>query len=378
MGPLAGIKIIEMKGIGPGPYAGQVLADLGAEVIVVERASKTNSIAPPSEVDVNSRGKKSIALDLRNPAGLEVLLKMVESADVIFEGNRPGVAERLGFGPDVCLERNPKITFGRMTGWGQHGAMSHSAGHDYNYISLTGVAAAIGSKEKPMPPLNLIGDYAAGSLFLVIGILSALHEVKVSGKGQVIDAAITDGAAHLMSIFHTMTRMGVFNVNREANMLDGGLPYYDSYQTADDKFVSVASIEPQFFAEMVEKAGLPEWYIKDQNNPEKWPEMKATMSDTFKSKTRDQWVEIFEGSDACVAGIYDVIEAPKHPHNQSRNTYLNIDGADQPAPAPRFSRTECEVPKSPAKEGADTKQVLCEFGFSEEDISELDRSGVLT
>jgi len=378
MGPLAGIKIIEMKGIGPGPYAGQVMADLGAEVIVVERASKTNSIAPPSEVDVNSRGKKSIALDLRNPAGLEVLLKMVESADVIFEGNRPGVAERLGFGPDVCLERNLKIIFGRMTGWGQHGTMSHSAGHDYNYISLTGVAAAIGSKEKPIPPLNLVGDYAAGSLFLVIGILSALHEVKKSGKGQVIDAAITDGSAHLMSIFHTMTKMGMFNVGRHANMIDGGFPYYDAYQTADNKFVSVGSIEPQFFAEMVEKAGLPDSFIKDQHNPEAWPAMKATMIDAFKSKTRDQWAEIFEGSDACVAGIYDVLEAPMHPHNQSRDTYIQIDGTDQPAPAPRFSRSECDVPASPSKEGADTKQVLSEFGFSDEAISELDRLGALT
>ena len=378
MGPLTGIKIIEMKGIGPGPYAGQVLADLGAQVIVVERASSPNSIAPPSAMDVNSRGKKSIALDLRNPAGLEALLKMVESVDVIFEGNRPGVAEKLGFGPDVCLARNPKIIFGRMTGWGQKGDLAHSAGHDYNYISLTGIAAAIGGKDKPLPPLNLIGDYAGGSLFLVVGILSALLETQRSGKGQVIDAAITDGSAHLFSIFYTMDKLSAFAAKRESNMLDGGLPFYSSYQTADDKFVSVGSLEPHFFAEMVEKSGLPESFIKDQNNPSKWPEMKVKMIETFKSKTRDEWAEIFEGSDACVAGIYDLHEAPLHPHNKSRNTYIDIDGTAQPAPAPRFSRSDCEVPKAPVKEGANTKEVLADFGFDQDAINELDSAGVLT
>ena len=378
MGPLTGIKIIEMKGIGPGPYAGQVLADLGAQVIVVERASSPNSIAPPSAMDVNSRGKKSIALDLRNPAGLGALLKMVESVDVIFEGNRPGVAEKLGFGPDVCLARNPKIIFGRMTGWGQKGDLAHSAGHDYNYISLTGIAAAIGGKDKPLPPLNLIGDYAGGSLFLVVGILSALLETQRSGKGQVIDAAITDGSAHLFSIFYTMDKLSAFAAKRESNMLDGGLPFYSSYQTADDKFVSVGSLEPHFFAEMVEKSGLPESFIKDQNNPSKWPEMKVKMIETFKSKTRDEWAEIFEGSDACVAGIYDLHEAPLHPHNKSRNTYIDIDGTAQPAPAPRFSRSDCEVPKAPVKEGANTKEVLADFGFDQDAINELDSAGVLT
>lgn len=378
MGPLTGIKIIEMKGIGPGPYAGQVLADLGAQVIVVERASSPNSIAPPSVMDVNSRGKKSIALDLRNPAGLETLLKMVETVDVIFEGNRPGVAEKLGFGPDVCLARNPKIIFGRMTGWGQKGDLAHSAGHDYNYISLTGIAAAIGGKDKPVPPLNLIGDYAGGSLFLVVGILAALLETQRSGKGQVIDAAITDGSAHLFSIFYTMDKLGAFAAKRESNMLDGGLPFYSSYQTADDKFISVGSLEPQFFAEMIEKSGLPKSFIKDQNKPSKWPEMKIKMIETFKSKTRDEWAEIFEGSDACVAGIYDLHEAPLHPHNKSRNTYIDIDGVAQPAPAPRFSRSDCEVPKAPVKEGADTKEVLADFGFDQDAINELDSAGVLT
>ncbi len=378
MGPLAGVKIIEMKGIGPGPYAGQLMADLGAEVIVVERASKPNSIAPPSAMDVNSRGKKSIALDLRKPEGLETLLKLVESADVIFEGNRPGVAERLGFGPEVCQERNPKIIYGRMTGWGQTGTLAHSAGHDYNYISLTGAAAAIGTKDQPVPPLNVVGDYAGGSMFLVVGILAALIEVQKSGKGQVIDTAITDGSAHLMSMFYTMGKLGAWNTNRESNMLDGGIPYYGAYETADGKHVSIGPIEPQFFAEMIQKAGMPESFIQDQNNPEKWGEIKATFVETFKSKTRDEWAEIFEGSDACVAGILDYKEAIEHPHNKSRETYIEVNGDMQPAPAPRFSRTECAVPAAPSSEGADTKEVLANWGFDGGSIEVLDQAGVLT
>jgi len=378
MGPLAGIKIIEMKGIGPGPYAGQILADLGAEVVVVERASKPNSIAPPSAMDVNARGKKSIALDLRKPAGLETLMKLIEQADAIFEGNRPGVAEKLGFGPDVCLARNPKIIYGRMTGWGQTGTLAHSAGHDMNYISLTGAAAAIGSKETPVPPLNIVGDYAGGSLFLVVGMLSALLEAQRSGKGQVIDAAITDGSAHLMSMFYTLSKLGAWNSKRESNLLDGGTPYYAAYQTADGKHLSVGAIEPQFFAEMVERAGLPESFIQDQNNPAKWGEIRATMVETFKSKSRDEWVQIFEGSDACVAGILDYQEAVEHPHNQSRKTYVEVNGDLQPAPAPRFSRSECPVPAAPSAEGADTKQVLSAWGFADSDIESLDQAGILT
>jgi len=378
MGPLAGIKIIEMKGIGPGPYAGQLLADLGAEIIVVERASKPNSIAPPSALDVNSRGKKSIALDLRKAEGLAALLTLVEGADVIFEGNRPGVAEKLGFGPDACMARNPKIIYGRMTGWGQTGTLAHSAGHDLNYISLTGAAAAIGTKDQPIPPLNIVGDYAGGSMFLVVGILSALLEVKTSGKGQVIDTAITDGSAHLMSMFYSMSNLGAWNTQRESNMLDGGAHYYGAYETADGKHVSIGPIEPQFFAEMVKTAGMPESFIADQHNPEKAAEIKATFVETFKSKTRDEWAEMFEGTDACVAGILDYEEAIHHPHNRSRNTYVEVNGQMQPAPAPRFSRTECNVPAAPSSEGADTKSVLADWGFDDSAIQALDDAGILT
>ncbi len=378
MGPLAGIKIIEMKGIGPGPYAGQLMADLGAEVIVVERASKPNSIAPPSALDVNSRGKRSIALDLRQPEGLQALLQLVENADVIFEGNRPGVAERLGFGPDICLQHNPKIIYGRMTGWGQSGPLAHSAGHDYNYISLTGAAAAMGTKEQPLPPLNLVGDFAGGSMFLVVGILSALLEVHKSGVGQVIDTSITDGSAHLMSMFYTMSQLGAWRPARESNLLDGGVPYYGAYGTADGKHISIGPIEPQFFAQMVQLADMPEHIIEDQNNPQKWPQIKTIFTDTFKSKTRDQWVEIFEGTDACVAGILDIHEALDHPHNKARQTYIEINGQQQPAPAPRFSRSQCGTPTAPSAEGADTKAVLADWGFDQSAIDALDQKGVLT
>ena len=378
MGPLAGIKIIEMKGIGPGPYAGQLMADLGAEVIVVERASKPNSIAPPSALDVNSRGKKSIALDLRKPEGLQVLLQLVETADVIFEGNRPGVAERLGFGPDICLQHNPKIIYGRMTGWGQSGPLAHSAGHDYNYISLTGAAAAIGTEEQPLPPLNLVGDYAGGSMFLVVGILSALLEVQKSGQGQVIDTAITDGSAHLMSMFYTMSQLGAYSPARQTNLLDAGAPYYGAYSTADGKHISVGPIEPQFFAQMIRLAGMPEHIIEEQNNPQKWPQIKTIFADRFKSKTRDQWVEIFEGTDACVAGILNIQEAVDHPHNRARQTYIEINGQPQPAPAPRFSRSQCDTPSAPSAEGADTKAVLADWGFDQAAIDALEQQGILT
>ncbi|CAH0993099.1 Acetyl-CoA:oxalate CoA-transferase [Sinobacterium norvegicum] len=378
MGPLAGIKVIEIKGIGPGPYAGQLLADLGAEVIVVERASKPNSIAPPSAKDVSSRGKKSIALDLRHPQGLATLLTLVESADVIFEGNRPGVAERIGFGPDTCLERNPKIIYGRMTGWGQDGPLAHAAGHDCNYISLTGAAAAIGTKAQPIMPLNLVGDFAGGSMFLVVGILSALLEVRQSGKGQVIDAAITDGSAHLMSMFYTMTQAGSWNTGRENNLLDGGTPFYRAYQTADGKHVSVGALEPKFFAELITTLQLPERYIEQQHDKGCWHELTHALSEAFSAQTRDHWVALFEGSDACVAGILDYQEAVDHPHNQARGTYIEINGEAQPAPSPRFSRSQPDTPSAPSAEGADTAEVLSQWGLDSASIKQLADNGVLT
>ena len=378
MGPLAGIKIIEMKGIGPGPYAGMLLADLGADVIVVERSSQTVGIAVPAKKDVTSRGKRSIALDIKNPAGLKALLRLVERADVLFECFRPGVAERLGVGPDQCHAINPALVYGRLTGWGQSGPLAHAAGHDINYISLTGALAAIGGKEKPVPPLNLVGDYAGGSLFLMIGILAALLEARESGKGQVIDAAITDGSASLMSVFHGWKDIGFWNENRHSNLLDGAAYHYDVYETADGKFVSIGALEPQFYALLVEKAGLDEDLFGKQAGPEHWPALKEQLAMIFKQRSRREWCEILEGSDACFAPVLDFTEAPAHPHNHARDTYVTIAGVDQPAPAPRFSRSECELPREPSAEGADTEAVLRESGFSDADIAELRGSGALT
>lgn len=378
MGPLAGVKVIEMKGIGPGPYAGMLLADMGAEVIVVERSATPTSIAPPSNLDINSRGKQSIVLDLKSPRGLETLLKLVATADVFFECYRPGVAERLGFGPDVCLQCNPKLVYGRMTGWGQTGPLAQSAGHDINYISLTGSLAAIGGAEKPVPPLNLVGDYAGGSLFLVMGILAALFETQKSGQGQVIDAAIVDGSASLMTIFHTLGNLGLWSNRREANMLDGAAHFYDCYETADGKFISIGSIEPQFYALLLEKAQLDPEVFKHQHDPAQWPQLKQRLVDIFKTRTRQYWCELMEGSDVCFAPVLDYSEAPQHPHNQARDTYTNIDGVVQPAPAPRFSRTACDTPASAPAEGADTQSVLRDWGFSQDDTAELIAAGVVT
>ncbi|MDJ0918296.1 MAG: CaiB/BaiF CoA-transferase family protein [Woeseiaceae bacterium] len=361
MGPLAGIRVIEMKGIGPGPYAGMLLADLGAEVIVVERSTEATGVAPPSHLDIHSRNKKSVVFDVKTSEGLDNLLALVESADVLFEGNRPGVAERLGFGPDVCLSRNPRLIYGRMTGWGQAGPLAHSAGHDINYIALTGALAAIGDRDKPTIPLNLVGDFGGGSLFLVVGILAALLEVRSSGKGQVIDAAITDGTASLMSMFRTMDKLGVWTPERESNLLDGAVPYYNVYKTADAKFISIGSYEPQFYALLIEKAGLDPAVFKDRDNPSRWPDMKARLAAVFVAKTRDEWCEILEGTDVCFAPVLDYREAPDHPHNQARETYIKVGGVTQPAPAPRFSRSECSTPSSPPEIGADTDAILAEL-----------------
>lgn len=378
MGPLEGYKIIEIKGMGPGPYAGMLLADLGAEVIVVERSSKPGGVLMTAAQDSASRGKKSIALNLKNSAGVEALLKLVERADAIFEGFRPGVMERLGVGPNDCLLRNPKIVYGRMTGWGQTGPLSQAAGHDLNYISLIGVAALIGTRDRPVPPLNIVGDFAGGSLFLVVGILAALLEANKSGKGQVVDAAITDGSAHLMSMFYALNHVAGWRPKRESNIVDGGVPYYGVYETLDGEFFSIAPIEARFFAILVEKLELPESIIEDQNNPKRWAEIRLALTTVFRTKTLDEWVEILEGTDACVSPVLDLEQAPQHPHNVARGTFIEIDGAVQPAPAPRFSRTQSAIPTAPVAEGANTEMVLKEWGFDPVEISELHSAGALT
>lgn len=367
MGPLHGFRIIELAGIGPGPFCGMVLADMGAEVISVERLGAS---APDVALDCSRRGKRSIALDLKSSAGVEALLKLVESADALFEGFRPGVTEKLGIGPDDCLARNPKLIFGRMTGWGQFGPLSHAAGHDINYISLTGALNAVGRVgEKPVPPLNLVGDFGGGGMFLALGLVAGLLEARTSGKGQVIDAAMTDGSAILMSMFNSAHAMGTYSLERGTNKLDGGAHFYDSYETLDGKYVSIGSIEPQFYARLIEVAGLPRDQFADQLNTARWPELKQKITEVFLQKTRAEWCELMEGTDICFAPVLDMEEAQSHPHNVARETYIRVGGMMQPAPAPRFSRTAPQVRHPARAYGADTEAVLNELGYSEEQLA---------
>ena len=375
MGPLKGLKIIEMAGIGPGPFCGMVLADLGVEIIRVDRAS---AIGTGSKQDAANRGKKSIAVDLKSEEGVEVVLKLVETADAIFEGFRPGVMERLGLGPDVCLERNERIVFGRMTGWGQEGPLANAAGHDINYISLTGALAAIGRPgSPPVPPLNLIGDFGGGGMLLALGLLAALLESKESKKGQVVDAAMTDGSALLMTMIYSMYSSGMWKTSMGSNLLDGGSHFYDTYECKDGKFISLGSIEPQFYALLCQIAELDESIFGKQMSRDSWPEQKEAIKIIILDKTRDEWCELMEGTDVCFAPVLDMSEAPKHPHNVERKTFIDLEGVTQPAPAPRFSRTEPEVVSSPSVVGEHTDEVLTSIGFSDEDINTLKTSGAV-
>lgn len=359
-GPLTGIRIVEFQGIGPGPFCGMLLSDLGADVVRIDRAGKGGRAATPANVE--SRGRRSIALDLKNPDDVETALKLIEKADGLIEGFRPGVMERLGLGPDVVLARNPKLAYGRMTGWGQFGPLSQAAGHDLNYIALTGALGAMGRKgERPYPPLNLIGDYGGGALYLAFGLLAAILNARGGGEGQVIDVAMTDGAASLTSMFFGMRAMGVWSDEREDNMLDGGAHFYDTYETKDGGYVAIGSIEPQFYALLLEKAGLTDPGFQRQMDRSKWPELKAKIIDVFKTKTRDEWCEIMEGTDVCFAPVLSMTEAPEHPHNKERQTFVNYEGVTQPAPAPRFSKTPGKIQRPPASPGAHTDEILSDW-----------------
>ncbi|MEL6661504.1 MAG: CaiB/BaiF CoA-transferase family protein [Pseudomonadota bacterium] len=340
-GPLNGVKIVEFAGIGPGPFCGMLLSDLGADVVRIDRAGGTSG---PNAKDVTGRGRRSIALDLKNPEDVELALKLIEKADGLIEGFRPGVMERLGLGPDKALERNPSLVYGRMTGWGQHGTLSHAAGHDLNYIALTGALGAMGrTGERPYPPLNLIGDYGGGALYLAFGLCAGIIHARASGEGQVIDCAMTDGAASLASMFYGMRAAGIWNDNREDNLLDGGAHFYDTYECSDGKYVSIGSIEPQFYALLLEKAGVSDSDFKAQMDRSKWPELKQKLADIIATKSRDEWSEIMEGTDVCFAPVLSLAEAPSHPHNRARETFVEVDGVVQPAPAPRFSKTRGEI-----------------------------------
>ena len=361
-GPLSGVKIVEFAGIGPGPFCGMLLSDMGADVVRIDRAGKAR---PGNPTDVMSRGRRSIALNLKDEADRETALKLLEKADGLIEGFRPGVMERNGLGPDVVLARNPKLVFGRMTGWGQHGALSHSAGHDLNYIAITGALHAMGDGDgRPRPPLNLIGDYGGGALYLAMGLLAAIINVKNGGDGQVIDCAMSDGAASLATMFYGMRAMGLWSDDREANLLDGGAHFYDTYACADGKWVSIGSIEPQFYALLVEKAGLTDPDFQAQMDRSKWPELKAKLMAVLKTKTRDEWCEIMEGTDICFAPVLSMAEAPAYKHNTDRNTFETIDGVVQPGPAPRFSKTPGAIQGKPAGIGEHQEEVLKDWGLA--------------
>lgn len=376
MGPLQGFKVIELAGLGPGPFCGMMLADMGAEVISIERASDASAHKP---VDCDRRGKHSIALNLKNAEGVQALLELVERADALFESFRPGVAEKLGVGPNDCFARNPKLVYGRMTGWGQHGPLARAAGHDINYISLTGALHAVGrSQDKPVPPLNLVGDFGGGGMFLAFGIVCALLEAQNSGKGQVVDAAMTDGSALLMAMIHSLHARGEWSTKRGANLLDSGAHFYDVYETLDGKYISLGAIEPQFYALLIEKAELDPGVFSEQNNPARWPELKRELESVFKSRTRDEWCQRMEGADVCFAPVLDFIEAQSHPHNVARDTYVDIDGMIQPAPAPRFSRTPAQVAFGVRARGEDTQAVLADWGFTPQAIARLREKGALS
>ncbi|WP_076821260.1 CaiB/BaiF CoA transferase family protein [Pseudofrankia asymbiotica] len=361
-GPLAGLRVVELAGIGPGPHAAMVLADLGADVVRVDRPSGGGVQGAPDDGDHLLRGRRSVVLDLKDPAGTERLLALVERADVLIEVYRPGVAERLGIGPDVCLRRNPRLVYGRMTGWGQEGPWAHTAGHDLNYISITGVLHAIGPKDgKPPVPLNLVGDFGGGSMFLLTGILAALWERERSGAGQVVDAAMVDGASVLAQMMWAWRGTGFWSDERGVNVLDGGAPYYDTYVCADGGYVAVGAIEPQFYAALLAGLGLTDAGLPGQNDRAGWPELRARFTGAFLAKTRDEWAAVFDGTDACVTPVLTWAEAGSHPHLAARRTLVTVGGIEQPAPAPRFSRTVPGTPTPPSAKGSDTDEVFADW-----------------
>ena len=361
-GPLKGVKVLEFAGIGPGPFAGMMLSDMGADVLRIERKGAPD----PAAHRFDARGRRTIALDLKQPGAVAICLKLCERAEIVFEGNRPGVMERLGLGPDAMLERNPRLVYGRMTGWGQHGPYAHTAGHDINYLSLTGALHAIGTAEKPVPPLNLAADYGGGAMFLITGLLAALLSTRETGKGQVIDAGMTDGAAYLMTPFYGMHAAGIWEDRRNANLLDGAAPFYGTYRCADDKWISIGSIEPQFYALLLEKTGAGDRLGGPQMEKESWPERKQALVEIFATRTRQQWCELMEHTDICFAPVLSLAEAPGHAHNAARETFVEVAGYVQPAPAPRFSETPSAIQWPPAPIGRNGRETLEEWGIDPE------------
>jgi len=378
-GPLKGIRVIEMVGLGPCPFAAMMLADMGAEVIRIDRKSVPGAASPfpmkGTKFDVLARGRRTLALDLKQAEARALVLELVAQADVLIEGFRPGVMERLGLGPAVCHDKNPRLTYGRMTGWGQSGPLAHAAGHDLNYLALTGMLHSIGRADSPpVPPLNLAADFGGGAMMLAFGVVCAVLEARTSGQGQVIDAAMTDGAALLGAMMYGFRADGSWSDQRAANLLDGGAPFYDCYRCADGKFISIGSIEPQFYALLLELTGITDPAFDGQMDRARWPELKEKFAQLFLSRTRAQWCELLEGTDVCFAPVLDMAEAPAHPHNLSRNTFVEIDGVAQPAPAPRFSRT---VPALGEHRDNDPAAILKDWGWSDAAIAALADQNIL-
>jgi alpha-methylacyl-CoA racemase len=377
-GPLQGLRVIEFAGIGPAPLACMLMADLGADVVRVDRLEPSGlGLAMDPKFDVTSRNRRSVALGLKTPAGVATALRLIDRADVLIEGFRPGVAERLGLGPQDCQARNPGLVYGRMTGFGQTGPLAMAAGHDLNYIALSGALHAIGSAgAKPVPPLNLVGDYGGGALYLAFGILAALFERQRSGLGQVVDASMVDGAASLMSIFYGLQAGGQWDERqRGANLLDGGAPFYDTYETADGRFVAVAALEPKFFAELARRVGLDERFVKRQYDRRLWPEMRQALAEALRQRTRDAWCTELEGSDACFAPVLSMSEAPHHAHALARGAFVEVGGVVQPSAAPRFDRCPPAPPRPAPKLGEHSAEVLAEAGLTPEDIAALRAAG---
>ncbi|WP_311208979.1 MULTISPECIES: CaiB/BaiF CoA-transferase family protein [unclassified Aeromicrobium] len=372
-GPLQGVRVVEIVGIGPGPFAAMMLADLGADVVRVHRPGGGGLQLTTPEQDLLGRGRPSVALDLKDPRGVETVLRLVESADVLLEGFRPGVTERLGIGPDACLARNPALVYGRMTGWGQDGPLSQTAGHDMNYIAVAGALDPIGRRpgDAPTFPMNLLGDFGGGSLYLVAGVLAAVLHARSTGEGQVVDAAITDGTAHLMTMAVTMQQSGSWDGRRGTNLLGGAAPFYDVFETSDGRWMSVGPLEPQFFAAFTDLLGGD---LPGQYELERWPELRERIEQRFAARSQAEWVEVFEGSDACVHPVLPLAEAYEHPHNVARGTYVEHHGTTQPAPAPRFSRTEARLGSAPEAPGASTRDALTAWGI--DDVESLIADGV--
>ena len=376
-GPLTGLRVVELAGIGPAPYACMLLAELGADLIRVDRPGGGGIFVDPSK-DALNRSRPSVAVDLKSAEGRDVLLRLLDSADVLVEGLRPGVLERLGAGPDEVLARNPRLVYARMTGWGQDGPLAQRAGHDINYLGLTGALHAIGTADKPIVPLNVGADFGGGSMFLLVGILAALVERATSGRGQVVDAAMVDGASSLITMVYGLLGAGLWQDRRAANLLDGGAPFYDTYACADGRHVAVGALEPQFYAAFLDGLGLTDALPGRQYDVAHWPEHRRRFAETFETLPRDEWAAVFAGTDACVTPVLGLTEAPTHPHLAARGTFVERDGVSQPAPAPRFSRTPGAVRGAPRQAGADTRAVLAAWGFADDEITRLLEAGAVS